>query len=457
LRVPTEIPRSGTRRPSEGPESYQYARARLRDFEDACGRFVPKGLLDLIGAANLVDVRLGEPCERQMTILFADIRDFTALSEDLSPRDTFAFINAYLAHMEPVIAAHGGLIDKYIGDGIMALFPGDPDQALDAGVAMLAALDEFNEERAHQSEPPVRIGIGLNTGIVAIGAVGGPGRMENTVLGDAVNLGSRLETLTKIYGTPLIVGERTLYGLQEPSMHGVRMLDRIRVKGKHHPESVYEVFDGDPPALRAGKLTTRRIFEEALAYYHLREVARAEPLFERCVEIVPDDAPARLYLRRCQEVLAGGAHHGTGELDGTLEWRDEFNLGVDVMDFQHRELLLRINNLGEEVKRGDTCGRTEVLRFVGEYAAHHFAAEEELMERFEYPLREEHAHAHLVFGRYFRELQREIDEGTHDPLYLVFRVQVFLVDWFVHHTTRTDRHLARFLRERGASHSLAPV
>jgi hemerythrin len=384
-----------------------------------------------------------------MTVLFSDIRDFTTLSESMSPTACFDFINAYLAVMEPCVTRSGGVIDKYIGDAIFALFPGGADDAVVAALAMLAALPALNELRP-PDRPPVAIGIGLNTGMVAFGLVGGPTRMEPTVMGDAVNLGARLETSTKQYGTPLLIGERTLYHLRDPSRYAIRFLDRIRVKGKSHPESVYEVFEGDPPAARSAKLGTRRRFEEALAYYHLKEVGRAVPLLQACLEAAPTDRPAAAYLARCRTFLATGHHEGTGELDAELEWSERFALDFEVMDVQHRELLGRINLLREQVRRRELDACREVMGFVSEYAVSHFATEERLMRESGYPFREQQRREHGAFIRYFGELRSEIDSGTHDPTYLAFRVQLFLIDWFVNHTSRTDRHLAHYLRGRRA-------
>ena len=165
----------------------------LRQTENAYGRFVPHQLLQLLNAQSILDLKLGEQTERSMTILFSDIRDFTRLSESMSPQQTFSFINSYLGEMEPVISAHGGIVDKYIGDAIMALFPTSADQGLLSAIAMLTQLDAYNKGRERANYPPVRIGIGLNTGIVMLGTIGGTQRMEGTVLSDAVNLASRLE------------------------------------------------------------------------------------------------------------------------------------------------------------------------------------------------------------------------------------------------------------------------
>ena len=454
---PSQLPEPSLRgRLDDEIAAHAATRRRLEDLERASRKVVSPPLMKILGARTVADLVLGHHEERVVTVLFADIRDFTTLSEAMSTHECFAFINEYLGVMEPIITAHGGMVDKYIGDAIMAVFPSSADDAVRAALAMLRALEGLNASRALDGASPIRIGIGLNTGIVSLGTIGSRSHVETTVLGDAVNLGARLQAMTKSYGTPLLIGERTLFTMEAGGDFSIRFLDRVRVKGKHHPESVYEVFDADTEA-SVGKTATRRVFEEALAYYHLKDVGRAIPLLEECLARVPEDRPAQIYLARCRDTLATGRHEGTSELDGTLEWSDDFLVGFGAMDAQHKELLARINRLGRELRDGPCSGPDDVVAFVEHYAIQHFAVEEGLMARFEYPLRAEHCHAHRVFGRYFDELKRELEEGTHDPLYLSFRVQIFLVDWFVNHTTRTDRHLARFLTEQaGAARPVTP-
>src|SRR5512137_1551009 len=318
-------------------EAHARTRAALRDLEAAAARFVPPAFLRLLGAARLADLAPGDAVERKMTILFSDIRDFTPLCEGMSPRDTFHFINSFLGAMEPVVAANHGFVDKYIGDAVMALFPGGADDAVAAGVGFLEALGEFNQSRGRAGRPRIRIGVGLNHGMVMLGAVGGGDRLSGTVVSDAVNLAARLEEATRTYGTAMLVSESTLYGLHGAAARQVRFVDRIRVKGKRQPQSIYEIFDADPAPLRAAKAARRAEFEQAVAAYHLRAPDQALPLLERCVAEAPDDGPARLYLDRCREYLASGKYEGTGELDAFLAWRDEFTLGVATIDGQHRE------------------------------------------------------------------------------------------------------------------------
>lgn len=420
----------------------------LRQTENAYGRFVPHQLLRLLQVENILDLELGEQVEKKMTILFSDIRDFSGMSESMTPKETFSFINSYLGEMEPLISRHGGIVDKYMGDAIMALFPVGADEAVQSAIGMLAQLSIYNKGRARAGYPPIRIGIGLNTGVVMLGTVGGTQRMQGTVLSDAVNLASRLQDLTKIYGTPLLISEYTLYALSGSQNFRIRFLDRIRVEGKTQPQSVYEVFDNDVSAMRAGKEATRTRFEEALAYYHLKAVPKAVPLLEACLREVPDDRPAQIYLERCRDFLKTGHHESTGEIWSTLEWRDEFLVGVGDIDREHRELLARINSLATRIGGGDPSGIDETLAFLDDYVHFHFDNEEQHMREVGYPLLADHVHEHRTFVERFLRLKSDIASGSHDPLYLGFRIQLFLFDWFANHITKIDRHLGKFIRAK---------
>lgn len=427
--------------------AHQRTREQLRLTEQAYDRFVSKDLLTLLHASSILDLAPGQNIETTMTVLFSDIRDFTRLSERMTPGQTYAFINAYLSEMEPVIGAHGGVIDKFIGDAIMALFPGSgsADAGVQGAIGMLNKLAHYNGECARTGHPSVKIGIGLNTGIVMLGLIGGKQRTEVSVLSDAVNLTSRLEDATKVYGTPLLISEHTLYSLADAGRYQVRFIDRIRVKGRRQPQSVYEVFDVDPPQVREGKVHTRMRFEEALAYYHLKAIERAQPLLEECLSEVPLDQPARVYLERCRLFAETGQHFGTGEVGAELPWREEFTVGEATIDAQHHELLDHINLLARKVAQGDRTGTDEIMAFVGNYAHFHFETEEAMMHATHYPLTAVHVREHRSFVERYLRLSSDITTQRSDPLYLGFQIQLFLFDWFANHSTKTDRHLGRFM------------
>lgn len=274
----------------------------LRELNKAYERFVPRQFLQLLEKKSIVDVQLGAQVLKEMSVLFSDIRDFTSLSESMTPADNFKFINSYLSGMEPAIIANRGFIDKFMGDEIMALFSGCADDALKAGIAMLHRLNQYNQGRAKAGYATINVGIGINTGALMLGTVGVDNRMDSTVISDAVNLASRLEGLTKDYGVPLLISHETFIRLQDANQYAMRLIDRVKVKGKSEMVSVFEVFDADPLALREGKLFTKKTFEEALSIYKLNSRSKAAQMFEECLSINPGDTVARIYLERCQYI-----------------------------------------------------------------------------------------------------------------------------------------------------------
>lgn len=425
--------------------AHQQALALLQQTETAYGRLIPHQLLKLLNIKSVIDIKLGDQVERKMTIMFADIRNFTPLSESMTPAENFDFINSYLSQMEPVISAHNGIIDKYMGDAIMSLFSHSADDALTAAIAMLTKLVDYNAGRKRAGYVPIDIGIGLNTGIVMIGTVGGTDRMDSTVIGDAVNLTPRIEQATKTYHAPLLISQYTLYDLADPSRYDIRFLDRIRVRGKSQPLSIYEVFDNDPVETRNGKRETKSMFEEAVAYYHLQEIPRALELLKKCVERVPQDISALIYLTRCHDFLSTGTHITTGELNHRLEWKDSFSVDIAEIDFAHKELFDRLSAFNAIVQKGDAQAVNEVLAFLESHTQDYFRTEEELMHRYNYPFLDSHLQEHRRFIRDLATLRADSDAGTVDPLYLSFRTMLLMCDWFTGHFAKTDRHMARHL------------
>ena len=267
---------------------------------EATSRFVPNQFLGFLGCESIVNVKLGEAVQLEMSVLFSDIRDFTTLSEQMTPEENFKFINSYLSHMEPLIVANQGFIDKYIGDAIMALFSEGADDAVRAGIAMLYALVEYNEYRDSVGYIPIKIGVGINTGSLMLGIVGGPNRMDGTVISDAVNLASRIENLTKKYGVSLLITQHTFERLSNPADYAIRVIDQVQVKGKLEMVTVYEVFDADLPEVKAGKLATLQVFTEAVSLYNTDGFNDAAVLFADCLRHNPGDQVAQFYLQRCR-------------------------------------------------------------------------------------------------------------------------------------------------------------
>ncbi|MBE9041559.1 response regulator [Oscillatoriales cyanobacterium LEGE 11467] len=276
---------------------------KLASIYTAYGRFVPHQFLEILQKESILEVRLGDEVQKNMSVLFSDIRDFTSLSEQMTPTDNFRFINSYLSTMEPAILDNHGFIDKYIGDAIMALFGESADDAVRAGIMMLRQLQDYNQNRRKSGYEPIRVGIGINTGDLMLGTVGCERRMDGTVISDAVNLASRLEGLTKQYGVPLLISQNTFLELQNVEDYQIRLVDRVNVKGKTKQVSVFEVFDADAPSLRKGKATTKTLFEQAIVFHHMQAFEEAAEQFKVCVQQVPEDTIARAYLALCQNQL----------------------------------------------------------------------------------------------------------------------------------------------------------
>lgn len=270
----------------------------LKKLNSAYERFVPHEFLKLLGKQNVADVHLADQIEKDMTVLFSDIRGFTTLSENMSPQETFNFLNSYLSQMEPIVFQYNGFIDKYVGDEIMALFPKAED-AVSAAVAMLKKLIDYNEGRQRAGYKTISIGIGINSGKLILGTIGSKNRMDGTVISDAVNLASRVENLTKKYGVSLLISENT-YKLIDPLQYAIRIIDRVKVKGKKQATTVYEVFDGDLSQILELKTKTLSMMEKGWVYYCRKEFTQALQYFKQILDIYPNDKTALIYINRCE-------------------------------------------------------------------------------------------------------------------------------------------------------------
>lgn len=417
----------------------------LKQTEWAFGRLIPHQLLALLERSSILDVKLGDQVERKLTVMFSDIRNFTFLSESLTPQENFNFLNSYLSQMEPIIGAHHGIIDKYVGDTILALFTRDAEDALGGAIHMLAKLQEYNTGRARAGYIPIQIGIGLNTGLVMIGTIGGESRMESTVIGDAVNLSSRIEEATKTYQTPLLISQNTFYDLTTPGKYDIRFLDRLRVKGKTQPLSIYEVFDNDPIKLRDGKRANKAKFEEAIASYHMKEIPRAMELLKQCIETTPKDTPAHIYLARCEQYLATGHHLSTGELNNHLEWKAAFQVNIDTIDQSHRWLFEKTNEFISASMTKDSQAIRIIFATIASHIIESEREEAELMSRYNYPFLKSHMQEHKRFIEHFMALKEEADAGNYHLPLLSFRTHLLLCDWFTGHIAKSDRHAGRFM------------
>lgn len=265
--------------------------------------FVPIQFLKHLGHDDIAKVKLGESVAMDMTVLFSDIRNFTPLVELLSPQSVIELLNDYFSHLGKHISESGGFIDSYSGDEILALFAVPAHQAVDAGIKMAEALRKFNNESIENGHPALKMGIGVNTGPLVLGTMGAYDRMQCSVLGDTVNLASRIEQLTKVYGAQFLIGENTYRSLERPEKYSIRMVDRVAVKGKAKAVSLYEILDAEEPSRKATKESTRELLQLGLEAYLKREFASAGALFSNGKEKDPEDPVFEIFFQRSQRYL----------------------------------------------------------------------------------------------------------------------------------------------------------
>mgnify|MGYP005804676501 CR=1 FL=1 len=431
-------------------EAHAGTRARLKLLESKLLNFVPRDMISLLNKGSLFNISLGDQVEKKMAVMFTDMRDFTTLSENMTSQQTFNMLNSYLSMMNPIISAHQGIIDKYIGDAIMVLFPTSSEDALSTALSMLARLKEYNAGRLRAGYRPIQIGIGINTGLLMLGIIGGGNRMEGTVVGRTVNLASRLESFTKIYGTHLLISEYTFCSLADPRRFSIRYLGRVKISEKTPAESIYEVFDYDAPHVKELKTKSLKKFEEAVIYYHSREVARALPILEGIVRENPDDNPAKMYLKRCNDYLETGNYVGAEESFGEVNCSGEYQTGFAEIDHQHQELLAHIRELYEAVMAGKNWGAISATAdSLGKHIQVHFEFEEDLMRNHFYPFTSDHIAHHNSYTNNFLELKNDIEAQIENRLFLGLRIHLFLLSRLMNHLTYDDRHLGRFLNECG--------
>lgn len=263
-------------------------------------RFVPIEFLERLKKNSVTEIQLGDHTEAQMAVLFSDIRSFTELSERMTPEENFRFINSFLERMGPRIRESGGFVDKYLGDGIMALFPGGAADAVKAALSMQRALCDYNLGRLKAGYQPVKLGIGLHMGRLMLGTIGERERMDSTVISDAVNLTSRLEGLTKFYKVDIITTLEVLSALPEDFPAAHRAMGSVRIKGKALPFPVFEIYEADCDEQKALKDQTREQFHQAMELLHEKRIPEAVHLLKQIQEINPKDEPVSALLQRLQ-------------------------------------------------------------------------------------------------------------------------------------------------------------
>jgi adenylate cyclase len=269
--------------------------------------------LDLLGGINA-----------EATIMFTDVRGFTTITEEYGAQGTVSFLNEYFTMMVDCITREGGMLDKFIGDAIMACFGlpmahgDDPDRAARSAISMIRELWEWNAARKLKGLKTVDMGVGLNTDMVVSGNIGSPKRMDYTVIGDGVNLASRLESACKAYSARILASESTITKLR--GTYRVRDIDLVVVKGKTQPVRVFEILDYHDAKTFPNLMDVVSHFGEAIAAYRAADWDKAIARFEKCLALNPGDGLSRTYIERCGILRA---EPPVGEWDGVWRMKDK--------------------------------------------------------------------------------------------------------------------------------------
>ena len=293
--------------------NYLEERKHSKFLSDAFGKYVSKQLLDEI-LSKRQDLKLGG-AKREITVFFSDIRGFTSISEKLTPEELVQFINDYLTIMTKIIMKHGGTVDKFIGDAIMAFWNAPVSEkhhaklACESAMEQAKALVEMRKKLADKKMPDINIGCGINTGEAVIGNMGSEDRFDYTALGDSVNLASRLEGLTKQYGVSIIVSESTY--AQVKDKFNFRKLDKVQVKGKKIPITIYELRVAEDDKFV-------KEFEKALGLYFGAKFEEAKKAFEKILDKKKEDTSCKLFIERCKEYLKNPP---VADWDGSFEMK----------------------------------------------------------------------------------------------------------------------------------------
>ncbi|MDO9510851.1 MAG: adenylate/guanylate cyclase domain-containing protein [Bacteroidales bacterium] len=283
--------------------------ANIRRLNESYLRFVPKQFLDMLGKQSITEISLGDQVQKDMCILFTDIRDFTSISESMTLQQNFDFINNYLGLMEPIITRNHGFIDKFMGDSIMALFEGDVENAVNAAIEMQQILTEYNQLRIEENLVPIAMGIGIHSGSLMLGIIGGHGRMEGTVISDAVNLSSRLEGLTKHYGSSIIISQDALIKIKRPEDYFFRFLDVVKVKGKKHAAYIFEILNGESPQKIEERSQSKHAYIAAIESFRNKDFQEAASMFKSLSDQWPTDKVFHVYSEKCKRIMQEGIPH----------------------------------------------------------------------------------------------------------------------------------------------------
>jgi class 3 adenylate cyclase len=278
----------------------------MRRVYDITAKFVPYEFIGSLGHKVITDVKLGDQVEKNVTVLFTDIRDYTSISEQMTPEENFQFVSSYNERMGPIIRKHNGFINQYLGDAIMALFPESAEKSLNAAIEMQQSIRAFNAIQAALNLPTIKMGIGMHTGPLIMGITGDKDRLDATTISDTVNTASRIESLTKYYKVNILISEATVQQIRHPEIFHLRYLGKVQVKGKQSSIGIHECFSSDGEDQVYKKEKTLLIFNDGMYHYLNKSFANAIKYFESVIHINPEDRTTQFFLDNSIRYLQKG-------------------------------------------------------------------------------------------------------------------------------------------------------
>lgn len=276
----------------------------MRRIYEVAGKFVPYEFIASLGHKVITDIKLGDQVEKIVTVLFSDIRDYTTLSEQMTPEENFRFVSSFNERMGPVIGKNHGFVNQYLGDAIMAIFPGNAADALNAAIGMRFVLEELNEERRINNQPPIQIGLGMHTGPLIMGIIGDNQRMDAATISDTVNTASRIESLTKYYKADIIITDASLQQISEPGLFKLRHLGLVQLKGKHEAIRIHECFSGNTKEEIKYKQSTLQLFDQGMHHYINNSFDKARDAFQEVIGVCPFDLPALFFYNKTEQLVS---------------------------------------------------------------------------------------------------------------------------------------------------------
>jgi len=288
-------------------------------LNEANQRFVPLDFIKALDRDSILQVNLGDHIQQKMHVMFCDIRSYSTMSEHMTASENFIFLNEYLKKVGPIIRKNHGFINHYLGDGFIALFKDDAEDALKAAIGILTEMKQHNLKRESEGEPPILLGFGIHSGEVMMGIIGDEERHDASVISDAVNTSSRLEGLTKIFGASIILSDKTLNELEDKNRFEFRYLGRIQVKGKEEIQNVYEMFSSDHEITRARKFQTLDIYNQGIKDYFDKKFAEAALSFRKVLDINSMDKTARMYLQKSANYMVDGVSDQWNGVEAMIE------------------------------------------------------------------------------------------------------------------------------------------